>query len=57
MNTWLQKDVAYVEPPTQKKYEEESHVHSKHFMQIVLGEREMAGECCLLTPYPLASVS
>lgn len=42
----------YVEPQTQKKCEEETSVHSKHFMQIVMDEREMAGESCLFTPDP-----
>jgi len=52
MNTWLRKAIAYVEPQTQKECEEENSVHSKHFMQIVMGERGMAGESCLFTPYP-----
>lgn len=52
MNTWLQKAIAYVEPQTQKKCEEGNSVHSKHFMQIVMGEREMAGESCWFTLYP-----
>lgn len=52
MNTWLQKAIAYVEPQTQKKCEEENSVHSKRFVQIVKGEREMAGESGLFTPYP-----
>lgn len=52
MNAWLQTAIAYVEPQTQKKCEEENSVHSKHFMQIVMGEGKMAGESCLFTLYP-----
>lgn len=47
MNTWLQKATACVEPQIQKTCEEENSIHSKHFMQIVRGERAVAGEMLL----------
>lgn len=55
MNAWLQTAIACVEPQTQKNREEENSVHSKHFMQIAMGEGETAGESCLFTPYPCSS--
>lgn len=47
MKTWLQKAIASVEPQTEKKCEEEKSVHSKHFMQIAMGEEGLEKAACL----------